>query len=114
MAACLHSPEPGVWLLRVKVVPGSRRDALAGPLGDRLKVRVAAPPEQGRANDAVCRLIARSLQIPGVRVALDAGATSPEKTLRLVGLPVELAAPDLERRLGLSAPQPPGAGAGAG
>ena len=43
--------------LRLKVVPGASRDAVAGPLGDRLKVRVAVAPEDGKANRAVCALV---------------------------------------------------------
>ena len=47
--------------LRVKVVPGASRDQFAGLLGDRLKIRVAAPPEAGKANAAVLALLGRWL-----------------------------------------------------
>ncbi len=43
-----------VW---VKAVPGAAQDTVAGALGDRLKVRVSAAPEDGRANKAICRLL---------------------------------------------------------
>ena len=46
-------------VLRVKAVPGAKRDAIAGALGDRLKIRVAAPPEDGQANAAIRALLAR-------------------------------------------------------
>ena len=47
------------WEVRVKVVPGAKQEGVAGVLGDRLKVRVRAPPEDGRANAAVCALVQR-------------------------------------------------------
>jgi uncharacterized protein (TIGR00251 family) len=72
--------------LRVKVVPGASRDALAGALGDRLKLRVAAPPEAGKANRAVCALVAGRLGVAERSVSVAAGASSPEKTLLLAGL----------------------------
>lgn len=73
-------------VLRVKVVPGSRRDQIVGPLGDRLKVKVAAPPEDGRANQAVCRLLAKELGIRAQSVRVVAGQTSPEKLVRVEGV----------------------------
>ncbi|MFO0785353.1 MAG: DUF167 domain-containing protein [Phycisphaerales bacterium] len=73
-------------LLLLKVVPGSSRDAVAGVLGDRLKIKVAAAPEAGRANAAVCELLARALGIRPRDISVEAGATSPEKTVRVRGL----------------------------
>ncbi|USO00241.1 MAG: DUF167 domain-containing protein [Phycisphaeraceae bacterium] len=73
-------------LLAVKAVPGARRDQIVGPLGDRLKVRVSAPPEGGKANKAICTLLARALDLKPARVAIHAGASSPEKTVRIEGL----------------------------
>ncbi len=86
----------GGVLIDLKVVPGARRDAIAGvldmPGGGRLKVRVSAPPEGGRANKAVCRLIAGALGVRAAAVGVVAGASSPEKTVRAVGVGVEDAA----------------------
>lgn len=70
----------------VKVVPGSRSDGIVGWLGDRLKIKVASPPEDGRANAAVCRVLAEGLGIKPARVTLVSGASNPEKTLRIEGL----------------------------
>ena len=65
---------------------GSRREEIVGWLGERLKVKVAAPPEDGRANEAVCRLIATALGV-GVRaVSVVSGHSRPEKTLRIEGV----------------------------
>ncbi len=76
-------------LLRIKAVPGASRDEIAGVVGDRLKVRVSAPPEGGRANRAICRLLAARLGLRAGRVTVERGAGSAEKTIRLEG--VELA-----------------------
>lgn len=76
------SPD-GAVLIRVKVVPSATRDQLAGVLGDRLKVRVKAPPEDGKANDAVRKLLASRLSIPFNAVELVLGAQSPLKSFRL-------------------------------
>jgi uncharacterized protein YggU (UPF0235/DUF167 family) len=68
------------------VVPGASRDEIAGWLGDALKVRVAAAPERGRANDAVVRLVAAALGVPAAQVRVAAGTGSPRKTLEIDGL----------------------------
>jgi uncharacterized protein len=72
-------------LLHIKAIPNARRDQIAGRLGDRLKIRVSAPPEAGRANQAICRLIAGALGVPTRDVIIIAGHTSPEKTLQISG-----------------------------
>jgi uncharacterized protein YggU (UPF0235/DUF167 family) len=81
--------------LAVKVVPGSSRNALAGWLGDTLKVRVTAPPERGKANAAVEALIAGALQLPADRVRIVAGAANARKVLEVTGLDE----PEVRRRL---------------
>ena len=70
----------------VKVVPGASRDAVAGWLGDRLKVRVRQPPEGGRANAAVAALLADTLAVDPDDVTLVAGETSPRKTFEVATL----------------------------
>ena len=71
-------------LLRIKVVPGASRTQLAGTLGDRIKLRISAPPEQGKANKAVLAFLARSLNVKASQITIEAGHTSAEKTLRIV------------------------------
>ncbi len=80
-------PASPAWLLPVKAVPGSRHDSIVGPLGDRLKVRTSAPPEGGRANRAICALVAKALGVRPNEVTVASGATHPEKTLRIEGVP---------------------------
>jgi len=72
-------------LIRVKAVPGASRDELAGTVGDRLKVRVSAAPEGGKANKAICRVVAEALGVRPRRVSVEYGHASPEKTLRVAG-----------------------------
>lgn len=78
------SPVEGGVEIRIKVVPGSSRSEIAGPVGDRLKVRVTAPPERGKANRAVVALLREWLGVKDVQIV--AGATRAEKTVRIRGL----------------------------
>lgn len=64
------------------VVPGAARSELKGVHGDALKVRVAAPPEGGRANTEVCRLLGDAF---GCTARLIAGGASRRKVVLLVG-----------------------------
>lgn len=77
--------QDGDVLLSIKVVPNASRDRLAGELDGALKVQITAPPEKGAANKAVCKLIAQKLGLRNQAVRIDAGQTSPHKTVRIVG-----------------------------
>ncbi|MFM1882461.1 MAG: hypothetical protein RJA05_870 [Planctomycetota bacterium] len=77
----------GELKIRVKAVPGSSRDRIAGPLGDRLKVCVAAPPEGGRANEAIASVLARALGVAQRSVVLRSGATTPLKEFAVLDEP---------------------------
>lgn len=72
--------------LKVKVVPGARDDAVVGWLGERLKLRVSAPPAKGRANAAVTALLARHFDLLPAAVAVVAGHGSPSKLIEVSGL----------------------------
>ena len=74
----------GTIELAIKVVPGASRSAIAGVLGNRLKVRVAAPAEGGKANRALVRLLAEWLGVRDVEII--AGGSSAEKIVRVTGL----------------------------
>jgi uncharacterized protein len=83
--------------LSVRLTPKGGRDAIDGvePMADGravLKARVAAPPSEGEANDALVRLIAKRLGVPPRDVALSAGATSRVKRLTVAGDPATLIA----------------------
>ena len=78
--------------IRLKAVPGAKRDQIAGVLGDRLKVRVSAPPEGGKANKAICVLLAGALGVKPREVEIVSGQSNPEKMARVTGVSVERAA----------------------
>lgn len=88
-------PVEGGVELRVKAQPRARRAGLAGwldaPDGPRLKVAVQAPPEDGRANKAICALLAEALHVPISAIAVVQGAAAREKTCRIAGDPARLA-----------------------
>ena len=72
--------------LAIKVVPGSSREDIAGWLGGELKVRVRQAPEAGKANDAVRRLLAKTLRVSADDIRIVSGAASPHKTIEISGL----------------------------
>ena len=72
--------------LRIRVAPGAARTELAGRYGESWKVRVNAPPEKGRANDAVLDLLAHRLGIARRRISLVRGHRSRDKLVELRGL----------------------------
>ena len=72
--------------IHVKVVPGSSRDSIVGWLGEALKIKVQAPPEKGRANEAVITLLAGALAIDSSLITVVSGHTSPAKVLEIDGL----------------------------
>jgi uncharacterized protein (TIGR00251 family) len=81
----------------IKAVPGASRDQIVGPLGGRLKIKVAAPPEGGKANAAICALVAAALGLKARQVVVVAGHGSAEKVLEIRALE----SAEVKRRLGL-------------
>ena len=71
--------------LNVKVVPGASRDRVAGRYGDGVKVQVAAPPEDGKANRAVLRVLAEFLGVKADRLRVIRGRTQPRKVIEIDG-----------------------------
>ena len=91
--------------LRLRVAPGAARAGVVGRHGDAWKVRVAAVPEDGRANEAVVRLLAETLSIPRDAVTLVSGHGGRDKIVELAGLgPAQI-----ERRLSSAAGKERGA-----
>ena len=76
----------GTTRLKLRVSPGARRPGIAGRHGDAWKVRVAEPAEDGRANEAVLRLLADTLHVPRARVVLVSGYASRDKIVTLEAL----------------------------
>jgi uncharacterized protein len=73
----------------VRVQPRARRDELAGERNGALLVRVTAPPVEGRANDAVRKLLARRLRIAPGRVSVVRGASGRDKLVEVEGMEAE-------------------------
>jgi uncharacterized protein YggU (UPF0235/DUF167 family) len=86
---------PVVGRISVVVSPGARRTELVGRQGDAWKVRVAAAPERGRANDALCVLLAKLLGVTVASVRVVGGASARRKVVEVDGLD----AAELDRRL---------------
>jgi uncharacterized protein (TIGR00251 family) len=89
--------QAGALLLSIRLTPKSSRDALEGieTLSDGravLKARVRAVPEDGKANDALIRLVAKELDVPRRAVELASGATSRTKVLSIAGADAALIA----------------------
>ena len=72
--------------ISLRVTPGASRDAVAGWQEDVLRVRVAAPPERGKANEAVLRLLAAALGVERRHLRIVRGQTSRDKLVQVVGL----------------------------
>lgn len=78
----------GDLLVQVLAVPRASKSALAGVHAGRLKVRVAAPPVDGAANEELVRFLARTLGVARSRVRLERGASSKRKSFRVSELPI--------------------------
>jgi uncharacterized protein (TIGR00251 family) len=89
------SESGGATLVQVRVQPRAGRDQIAGARGDALLVKVKAPPVDGKANDAVCRLLAKAAGVPATSAELVRGASARDKVVRLPGV----AAADAAERL---------------
>ncbi|MGA9754552.1 MAG: DUF167 domain-containing protein [Desulfobaccales bacterium] len=82
------------YILRLTVVPGAQRTQVVGLYGDRLKLRLAAPPEKGAANRELIAFLARALDLPKSSLTLTLGAQSRAKVVA-----VHDRSPDLAERL---------------
>lgn len=84
--------------LALRVQPRASRSEVVGPHGDALRVRLAAPPVDGAANEELVRLLAEKLQVARSAISISAGAAGRSKGVRIAGLaPAEVA-----RRLGVA------------
>lgn len=72
---------PDGWLLHLRVQPGARRSRIVGPHGDALKVAVAAPADQGKANVELARMLAEALGVSVREVELLRGVHSRTKAV---------------------------------
>ena len=70
--------------IRVKVIPRSATTEIAGEMSDgTLKVKIAAPPEKGRANEALCVFLAGHYKVPRASVTIVSGHSAALKLVRV-------------------------------
>ncbi len=97
-------------LLTVHARPGARQSAFAGLYGEALKVRLAAPAQDGRANLELCRFLAAEFGVSQGAVRLLTGQTSCHKRLRILGV---ASCPALLKAFGNALEKDPAVGRGA-
>ena len=71
--------------LTLHIQPGAKKTEFAGLHGDALKIRLAAPPVDGKANEALIKFVAETLKLPKSAVNLKSGQTSRRKVLEVIG-----------------------------
>lgn len=71
--------------LTLHIQPGAKKTEFAGRHGDALKIRLAAPPVDGKANEALLKFLAEVLHLPKSAVTLKSGQTSRRKVLEVTG-----------------------------
>ena len=74
-------------VLKVYLQPKAKKNQIVGPYRDGIKVKVTAPPIQGKANEGLIQLFAKTLEIPASHIEIIRGHHSREKTLRIVEVP---------------------------
>ncbi|MBU1426316.1 MAG: YggU family protein [Gammaproteobacteria bacterium] len=78
-----------VLTLTLHVQPGAKRTEVAGLHGEALKIRLAAPPIEGRANEALLKFIANTFDVPLRQVELKQGGQSRHKVVAITGSKIE-------------------------
>lgn len=76
--------QDGTLLINCHLQPKASRSEFAGQHGERLKVRIAAPPVDGKANKALVKFLAKQFGVPGTRVELVSGESSRQKTVAII------------------------------
>jgi uncharacterized protein (TIGR00251 family) len=72
--------------LNLRVLPGAKRNQVDGLYGDALKIRLQAPPVDGKANQALIEFLSDKLGTPRSRISIVSGATTRNKRVRVVGV----------------------------
>lgn len=84
----IEKTRDGCWLLHVRVQPKASRTEWAGLHGERVKIRLAAPPVDNKANRELLRFLSKTFEVPARSISISKGLRSRNKTLRIeeVGL----------------------------
>ncbi len=85
MPPWLKHEASGAVILTLHVQPGAKRTELAGTHGEALKIRLAAPPVDGKANDCLIAFLAQALGVPRSHVELVSGQSARQKRVRVRG-----------------------------
>ena len=91
MAELRVGEKDGATTLDVVVQPRCPREGIGPVVGDRLKVSVNAPPVEGKANEAVQRVLAETFGVPRSAVTILRGETGKRKTVRIAGVTAAVA-----------------------
>ena len=83
MAARWYCWQQEALIIQVRLQPRAKGDEVIGPHGDRLKIRITAPPVEGKANTHLLRFLAKTFQVSRNQVYLLSGATSRDKRVRI-------------------------------
>ena len=86
MASWIVAEDTGGVTIAVQVIPRAHRGEVAGAIGDALKVRVAAPPVEGAANEALVAFLASALGTRKRDISVVSGAHSRRKLVHIAGL----------------------------
>ncbi len=72
--------------LRIRVVPNAKRSEVVGEYGEAIKIKVAAPALDGKANEALREFLAKTLDLPGRAIELISGEKSRDKVVAIAGV----------------------------
>jgi len=86
------TPIPGGVELALQIQPRASRSEVVGPHGGAIKLRLAAPPVDGEANEELIRFLARTLRVPKSAVEIVSGSTGKKKRVRVVGVDAAMVA----------------------
>ena len=92
MSDWLRVAADGRITLTLHIQPGAKKTEVAGLHGEALKIRLAAPPVDGKANEALLRFVVETLGLPKSAVSLKSGQTSRRKVLEISGATTEAVA----------------------
>jgi uncharacterized protein (TIGR00251 family) len=81
-----YAEKGGRLMFTVRVVPRASRTEIVGEVDGALRVRIAAPPVDGAANDELIRILARALRVPRTSIAIVSGSTSKLKRIAVNGI----------------------------
>jgi uncharacterized protein (TIGR00251 family) len=91
-----YKETPEGIILSVRARPGARKDEIAGEWADSIKVRITAPPEKGKANEAIIELLAEKLGLKKSAFRIVSGETSRDKKILIQGVSLTALEPQLK------------------